>query len=174
MRRAHERPFLLRGPPAPRGLFALAGLLALTSGCVSSPKLLDRTCTPAPRNELDTDVPFDFTKGEPLIAHYYAYPYDGPQPSWGYRLGWDDLYGCMGSADPSLPAPASPFNILNLAQAIATAIARLGDETTIQELLVMGTVPEALWPASPVRASYYLGALLRCAEQGRLIARVGT
>jgi len=156
----------------PQAPLALAGLLALASGCARYPDPAEHTCAPASRNELDARLPFDFASGEPRVARYYAYPYD--RVPWSYQLGWDDLDGCLSSAAPSLPAPGRAFNILTLAQTMATAITRYGDETTIQDLLRMGAVPETLKPASPVRASYYLGALLRCAEQGRLIARVGT
>ncbi|HEY8212378.1 MAG TPA: hypothetical protein VIG99_33070 [Myxococcaceae bacterium] len=123
--------------------------------------------------ELDASLPFDLSAGEPRLSEYYEYPYGGPQPSPGYQIGWDELDHCLMSAAPSLPSPARPFNILDLGQAMATSIFRRGPQTTIEDLLHAGTVPGTLSPANPVLASYYLGALLRCAEQGRLISRLG-
>lgn len=157
-----------------RSQIALLGLTLLLSGCVKLPEpgTLD-TCPSNSAMELDASLPFDLSSGEPRLWEYYAYPYGQSQPSWGYRIGWDELDNCLMSAAPSLPAPASTFKILDLAQAMATSIARGGPQTTIQDLLQAGAVPGTLRPAGPVRASYYLGALLRCAEQGRLIARVG-
>src|SRR5262249_37559303 len=128
---------------------------------------------PAPAAELDTSLPFDFAAGEPQVREYYAYPFDHPEPPWKYQLGWDELDGCLGSATPSLPAPARAFNILTFAQDMVSSIARYGEQATIHDLLRASAVPGTLSPAGPVRATYYLGALLRCAEQGRLIARVG-
>jgi len=153
----------------------LGALVALLPACVRYAEPFRGACDGAasPQGDLDTSLPFNFGEGEPRIAQFYAYPYGGPQPAWSYRAGWDELGGCLSSAAPSLPIPARAFNVLTFAQRMASAINRYGDETTIEDLLMAGTVPETLRPASPVRASYYLGALLRCAEQGRLIARIG-
>jgi len=141
----------------------LIGLLALGSGCAHCPQTA--------RADLDTTLPFDLTAGEPLVARYYAYPFGGPGPSWGYRLGWDELDGCLASAEPALPGASRAYKILDLAQTLATAVARNGGDTTLHDLVQAGAVPEGLDAAGAVRASYYLGALLRCAEQGRLIMR---
>jgi hypothetical protein len=153
---------------------ALLGLIWLLSGCVKCPESGALDLYPSrSRTELDSSLPFDFSAGEPNLWAYYAYPYGGSQPPPGYRLGWDELDHCLWSADPKLPVPARTSNILAMAQTMATSIARGGPQTTIEDLLHAGVVPGTLSEAGPIRASYYLGALLRCAEQGRLIARVG-